>query len=63
MDAVVKNCKHLKTCYNEKRGNCVGCNIWNYLNDIKALEKWCKEHGKVFVLFTMEMQKSLVKER
>lgn len=56
----VERCKRLDTCYNGKHRDCVGCNVWNYLYDIKALQKWCKQHGKDFMLFTMEMQKELI---
>ena len=55
----VKRCKAFETCESRKRKNCVGCNIWNYLYNIKELQKWCKEHGKDFMLFTMEMHRQL----
>ena len=51
--------KKFETCESAKNKGCRGCNIWNYLYDIKALRKWYKEHGKDFVLFTMEMHKKL----
>ena len=55
----VSRCKQFKVCESAKNGECKGCNVWNYLYDIKALQKWCKEHNKDFVLFTMEMQRHL----
>lgn len=55
----VSRCKEIEVCESAKHGGCRGCNIWNYLYDIKALQKWCKEHDKDFVLFTMEMHKKL----
>ena len=55
----VSECKKFETYGSAKNKECRGCNIWNYLYDIKALQKWCKEHGKDFVLFTMEMHKEI----
>lgn len=55
----VSRCKEIEFCKSAKNKGCMGCNVWNYLYDIKALQKWCKEHGKDFVLFTMEMQRHL----
>ena len=58
----VSRCKEFEVCKSAKNKGCRGCrgcNIWNYLYDIKALQKWCKEHDKDFVLFTMEMQRNL----
>ena len=55
----ISRCKEFEVCESVKNKGCRGCNIWNYLYDIKALQKWCKEHGKDFVLFTMEMHKKL----
>lgn len=55
----VKRCKEFEVCENGQNHCCVGCNIWNYLYDIKALQKWCKEHNRDFMLFTMEMQRYL----
>ena len=55
----VSKCKKFETCESAKNKGCRGCNIWNYLYNIKALRKWYKEHGKDFVLFTMEMHKKL----
>lgn len=52
-------CKKFETCESAKIGGCRGCNIWNYLYDIEALQEWCKEHDKDFMLFTMEMQRHL----
>ena len=56
----VKRCKRLDTCNNGKHRDCVGCNVWNYLYDTDALYKWCKQQGKDFMMFTMEMQKELI---
>lgn len=58
----VKRCKEFEVCESRKYKNCKGCNVWNYLYDIKELQKWCKEHGKDFMLFTMDMQKKLKQE-
>ena len=58
----VSRCKEFKVCEGVKNKGCRGCNIWNYLYDIKALQKWCKEHNKDFVLFTMEMHRKLKEE-
>ena len=55
----VSRCKEFEVCESAKNGGCRGCNIWNYLYDIKALREWCKEHNKDFVLFTMKMHKKL----
>jgi hypothetical protein len=55
----VKRCKAFETCESRIYGNCKGCNVWNYLYDIKALQKWCKEHDKDFPSFTMEMHRKL----
>lgn len=52
----IKKCKKFNVCESAKNK---GCNVWNYLYDIKALQKWCNEHGENFMLFTMEMQKML----
>ena len=57
-----KRCKDFDSCERVKHHGCKGCNVWNYLYDIKALQKWCKEHGKDFMLFTMEMHKKLKEE-
>ena len=27
----VDKCKHRNDCYSYKKGDCQGCNIWNYL--------------------------------
>ena len=42
----VSRCKEFKVCECVKKKGCRGCNIWNCLYDIKALQKWCKEHEK-----------------
>lgn len=54
----VINCKHFGTCESGKR-SCVGCNVWNYLYDAKALIDWCRKQGKDVMLFTMEMHREL----
>lgn len=59
---LVRRCKEFEVCENAKHKGCKGCNVWNYLYDIKALRKWCKEHGKDFMLFTMEMHRNLKEE-
>lgn len=56
---LVKRCKEFEVCESAKHNGCKGCNVWNYLYDIKALQKWCKEHGKDFMPFTMEMHRKL----
>ena len=55
----ISRCKEFEVCESVKNKGCGGCNVWNYLYNIKALRKWCKEHGKDFVLFTMEIHKKL----
>lgn len=57
--ALLKRCKEFESCESAKHHGCKGCNVWNYLYDIKALQKWCKEQNKDFMLFTMDMQKML----
>lgn len=56
-------CEHCKYCYGEdEKGHIcrlAGCNVWSCLYDIKTLQKWCKEHDKDFILFTMEMHRML----
>ena len=59
----VKNCRHLETCYNGKRRNCVGCNVWNYIYDANALIKWCKDHEKPINRVTMDMHRQLLGEK
>ena len=34
---LVKQCKQFEVCESAKNRGCVGCNVWNYLYDIKAL--------------------------
>ena len=41
----VDKCKHRKNCYSYKRGDCQGCNIWNYLYDEKAIIDWCRKQN------------------
>lgn len=55
----VSRCKKFEVCKSAKNEGCRGCNVWNYLYDIRALQKWCKEHNKDFVLFTMEIHRKL----
>lgn len=55
----LSRCKKFEICKSAKNRGCRGCNVWNYLYDIKALQKWCKEYDKDFILFTMEMQRYL----
>ena len=56
---LVRRCKEFEVCESVKHKGCKGCNVWNYLYDIKALQKWCKEHDKDFVPYTMEMHRKL----
>lgn len=55
----LKKCKDFESCESAKHHGCKGCNVWNYLYDIKALQEWCNEHGKDFMQFTMTMHKKL----
>lgn len=55
----IKRCKEFEVCESAKRKGCKGCNVWNYLYDIKALQKWCEEHNEDFMLFTMKMHREL----
>lgn len=56
---LVRRCKEFEVCESVKQKGCKGCNVWNYLYDIKALQKWCEEHDKDFMLYTMEMHRKL----
>ena len=56
---LLKRCKDFESCESVKQKGCKGCNIWNYLYDIKALQEWCKEHDEDFVQFTMKIHKML----
>ena len=58
----VSRCKEIEVCESVKNKGCRGCNVWNYLYDIKALQKWCKEHNKDFMQFSMEMHRKLKEE-
>lgn len=58
----VSRCKEFEVCERVKNKGCSGCNVWNYLYDIKALQKWCEEHNKDFMQYTMEMHRK-VKEK
>lgn len=55
----LKRCKDFESCESAKHRGCKGCNVWNYLYDIKELQKWCKEHNEDFMQFTMDMHKML----
>ena len=55
----ISRCKSFETCVSAKNEGCRGCNVWSCLYDIKTLQKWCKEHDKDFILFTMEMHRML----
>ena len=55
----LRRCKKFEVCESGQSNGCIGCNVWNYLYDIEALKEWCKEQGKDFMLFTMEMHKKL----
>ena len=56
---LVKQCKQFEVCESAKKGAYIDCNVWNYLYNIEDLQKWCKEHNKDFIQFTMEMHKML----
>lgn len=56
---LVSRCKVFEVCESAKHNGCKDCNVWNYLYDIKALLKWCKEHNECFMFFTMKMHKML----
>ena len=56
---LVEQCTRFKVCESAKKGDCVGCNVWNYLYNIEDLHKWCEEHNKDFMQFTMKMHKML----
>ena len=55
----VIRCKEIEVCDSVKNKGCSCCNVWNYLYDIKTLHKWCKEHNKDFMQYTMEMHRKL----
>lgn len=55
----IKRCEDFEVCESVKQKGCKGCNVWNYLYDIKALQKWCKERNEDFLQFTMKMHKML----
>lgn len=58
---LVKRCKDFENCESRKHRNCKRCNVWNYLYDIKALQKWCKEldkeNGKLEGLLEAQVEK------
>lgn len=41
-------CKCFGHCAMSKNGNCVGCNIYNYVYDPEALLEWCRLNGHRF---------------
>lgn len=55
----LKRCKAFESCESAKHHGCKGCNVWNYMYDIKTLQKWCKEQGKDFMQLIMTMHKKL----
>lgn len=55
----VDKCRHRRDCYSYKKGDCVGCNIWNYLYDEKAVIEYCRKHNKDISMFTLEMHREL----
>jgi hypothetical protein len=55
----VSRCKEFEVCERVKNKGCSGCNVWNYLYDITALQKWCKEHDKNFVQYALKMERHL----
>lgn len=59
---LVKKCKKFGECESARLGGCRGCNVWNYLYDITALQEWCKEQNIDFMVFTMQMQRMLKQE-
>ena len=38
----LSRCKNFEVCKSAKNKGCRGCNVWNYLYDIKALQKCVK---------------------
>lgn len=55
----VDKCLRKNKCYDYHKGNCQGCNIWNYLYDSEALIDWCNKHSEDVALFTMKMHYEL----
>ena len=55
----VDKCSHKNKCYDYHKGNCQGCNIWNYLYNSEALIDWCNKHNEDIALFTMKMHYEL----
>lgn len=55
----VSGCKEFEVCKRVKNKGCSGCNVWNYLNDIKTLHKWCKKHNKDFMQYALKMKRHL----
>ena len=58
----VDRCSHKNSCYNYHKGNCQGCNIWNYLYNSDALIDWCGKQGENIELFSMKMHHELEQE-
>ena len=56
---LISRCKEFEVCESRKHKGCKGCNVWNYLYNIKALQKWCKKHNKDFIQYVKEMYKKL----
>ena len=61
----VENCKNLSHCKKvsktvQEKG-CVGCNVWNYLYDGKALYEYCKATGKNALEFSWEIDRRYLK--
>ena len=38
----VRGCKKFESCESRIHSNCQGCNVWNYLYDIKSLQNGAK---------------------
>ena len=55
----VDKCLRKNKCYDYHKGNCQGCNIWNYLYDSEALIDCCNKHSEYVALFTMKMHYEL----
>lgn len=53
----VSGCKEFEVCKRVKNKGCRGCNVWNYLYDIKTLHKWCKKHNKDFMKYALKMKR------
>ena len=60
---IVESCKHINTCYNGKRGHCVGCNIWNILYNYQAFYEWCRERGRYWKSVEQILRKELEEKK